>query len=129
MNKSRFSVVLTLAAPFVILALEIPARLQAAPQRKLTVTQSPDQICDSLMSGNKRFIHGKPKTRDIVSRRRSLDKHQHPLVAVLSCSDSRVAPEIVFDQGLGDVFVVRAAGNSSDPIGIGSLEYAVEHLG
>lgn len=81
------------------------------------------------MEGNKRFVAGKPTPREIVSQRQSLEKTQHPLVAVLSCSDSRVPPEVVFDQGLGDLFVVRVAGNSADPIGIGSLEYAVEHLG
>lgn len=81
------------------------------------------------MEGNKRFVDGKLMTRDVISQRRSLEKSQNPLVSVLSCSDSRVAPEIIFDQGLGDLFVVRVAGNSADPIGIGSLEYAVEHLG
>ena len=90
---------------------------------------SADQIWNSLVDGNKRFVKGKPTSHDLVARRRALEKKQHPLVAVLSCSDSRVPPEIVFDQGLGDIFVVRAAGNSADPIGIGSLEYAVEHLG
>jgi carbonic anhydrase len=56
-------------------------------------------------------------------------KTQNPRVAVLSCADSRVPPEIVFDQGLGDLFVVRSAGESADPLAVGSLEYAVEHLG
>ena len=88
-----------------------------------------DDVWNSLVDGNRRFVDGKPQSRDIVSRRRSLEKNQHPLVAVLSCSDSRVPPEVIFDQGLGDLFVVRTAGNSADPLGIGSLEYAVEHLG
>jgi len=90
---------------------------------------SADQIWASLADGNKRFIDGDPKHHDVVSQRRTLEKSQNPLVAVLSCSDSRVPPEVVFDQGLGDLFVVRVAGNSSDPTGLGSLEYAVEHLG
>jgi carbonic anhydrase len=102
---------------------------QPAPHNEVAVAPSADQIWDSLMTGNERFINGKPKTRDIVAQRRSLDKSQRPLVAVLSCSDSRVPPEMIFDQGLGDLFVVHAAGNSGDAIGIGSLEYAVEHLG
>lgn len=92
-------------------------------------TPTADQIWKSLMEGNHRFVTGKPAVRDLVSQRRALEKTQHPLVSVLSCSDSRVAPEIIFDQGLGDLFVIRVAGNSADPIGIGSLEYAVEHLG
>jgi carbonic anhydrase len=90
---------------------------------------SADQIWSSLVEGNRRFMNGKPTSHDLVSQRRTLEKNQHPLVAVLSCSDSRVPPEVVFDQGLGDLFVVRVAGNSADPTGIGSLEYAVEHLG
>lgn len=91
--------------------------------------QSADQVWRSLLEGNKRFIDGKTASHDVVSQRRTLENNQHPLVAILSCSDSRVPPEVVFDQGLGDLFVVRVAGNSADPTGIGSLEYAVEHLG
>jgi carbonic anhydrase len=90
---------------------------------------SAEHIWNSLLSGNKRFIRGTTTSHNVVDRRRALLNKQHPLVAVLSCSDSRVPPEIVFDQGLGDLFVVRSAGNSADPIAIGSLEYAVEHLG
>jgi carbonic anhydrase len=90
---------------------------------------SAEQIWNSLMEGNNRFVEGKPAARDVVSRRRDLEKTQHPFVSVLSCSDSRVPPEVIFDQGLGDLFVIRIAGNSADPIGVGSIEYAVEHLG
>jgi carbonic anhydrase len=90
---------------------------------------SSEQIWTSLALGNQRFVEGKPARHDAVADRRTLQKTQHPLVAVLSCSDSRVPPEAVFDQGLGKLFIVRVAGNSSDPIGVGSLEYAVEHLG
>lgn len=90
---------------------------------------SADQVWSSLVAGNKRFVAGKPKSHSFVSERSALAKDQHPLVAVLSCSDSRVPPEVVFDQSLGNLFVVRVAGSSADPTGIGSLEYAVEHLG
>jgi carbonic anhydrase len=88
-----------------------------------------DEIWADLMKGNERFVAGKPKPRQLVSLRNRLAKSQHPQVAVLACSDSRVAPELLFDQSLGDLFVVRSAGNIADPIGVGSLEYAVEHLG
>jgi carbonic anhydrase len=74
-------------------------------------------------------VDGKGHSQDYVARRAELTQSQHPLVAVLSCSDSRVPPEILFDKGLGDMFVVRTAGNSADALGLGSLEYAVEHLG
>ena len=63
------------------------------------------------------------------NRRTELAKTQHPFAAIVSCSDSRVPPEIVFDQGLGDLFVVRVAGNVINDEGLGSIEYAVDHLG
>jgi carbonic anhydrase len=90
---------------------------------------SPEQIWNSLVEGNQRFVAGKPMARDIVSQRSSLEKTQNPPVSVLSCSDSRLPSEAIFDQGLGDLFVVRIAGNSAEPMGIGSLEFAVRILG
>jgi len=62
-------------------------------------------------------------------RRTELAKSQHPFAAIVSCSDSRVPPEIVFDQGLGDLFIVRVAGNVINDEGLGSIEYTVDHLG
>jgi carbonic anhydrase len=62
------------------------------------------------------------------SRRQELAKGQQPFAVMLSCADSRVAPEIIFDQGLGDIFVVRVAGNIVDPTTLGSIEYGAEHL-
>lgn len=92
--------------------------------------QTPNaQIWGELASGNRRFVDGKSERRDLVTRRKELTKDQHPRVAVLSCADSRVPPELVFDEGLGDLFVVRSAGENADPTAVGSLEYAVEHLG
>lgn len=132
MHDVRNSGLLTFAALFVIAVSVTPAVPQSIIQQESisqTRSQSVDRIWDSLMSGNKRFSEGNVAAHDVVSQRRKLAKDQHPLVAVLSCSDSRVPPETIFDQGLGDLFVVRAAGNSADPIVIGSLEYAVEHLG
>src|SRR5947207_3850110 len=94
------------------------------------LAQSPgSQIWNELASGNRRFMDGKSEARDLVARRKDLAKTQSPRVAVLSCADSRVPPELVFDEGLGDLFVVRSAGGSADPLAVGSLEYAVEHLG
>jgi carbonic anhydrase len=83
----------------------------------------------NLMEGNKRFVVGKLKPRAVVSVRESLAKSQQPKATVLSCSDSRVPPELVFDQTLGDLFVVRAAGNIAGPLGLASMEYAFDHLG
>jgi carbonic anhydrase len=90
---------------------------------------SADQIWNQLVAGNHRFATGKSAPHDLQAQRESLTKTQHPQVAVLSCSDSRVPPELIFDEGLGDLFVVRSAGEDDDAIVIGSLEYAVEHLG
>jgi len=90
---------------------------------------SPQEIWADLVQGNQRFVAGTPKTRGLVSLRNSLAESQHPKVVVLTCSDSRVSPEVLFDQSLGDLFVVRSAGNIADAIGVGSIEYAVEHLG
>src|SRR5258707_4093215 len=91
--------------------------------------RSASEIWADLMEGNRRFVAGKPKARQLVVLRNSLAKDQHPNVVVLACSDSRVSPEILFDKSLGDLFVIRSAGNIADAVGVGSIEYAVEHLG
>jgi carbonic anhydrase len=101
-------------------AAHAPAASQPAP--------SADQVWADLMAGNRRFVAGKPQAHELVSLRRKLSSGQHPNVIVLSCSDSRVSPELVFDQSLGDLFVVRTAGNVADPVGLGSIEYAVDHV-
>lgn len=94
------------------------------------LAQTPtDQVWNELASGNRRFMDGKSESRNLVARRKELAKSQNPRVAVLSCSDSRVPPELVFDEGLGELFVVRSAGENADTLAVGSLEYAVEHLG
>jgi carbonic anhydrase len=82
-----------------------------------------------LVEGNKRFASGKPTHPDeTLERLRELKKGQHPFVIVVSCSDSRVPAELVFDQGLGDIFSIRTAGNIMGDYELGSIEYAVEHL-
>lgn len=91
--------------------------------------RSAEKIWADLMEGNKRFVAGKTKVREYSSLRSKLATGQHPNVIVLTCSDSRVPPELLFDKTLGDLFVVRSAGNVADAIGLGSIEYAVEHLG
>ncbi len=83
-----------------------------------------------LHRGNLRYVKERYATTDIgAARRREVAKGQHPFAVILGCSDSRVPPEIVFDQGLGDLFVVRTAGQAVDDIVIGSIEYAVAELG
>jgi carbonic anhydrase len=89
---------------------------------------SADAVWDGLLAGNKRFMSGKPRAHPLVSLRRKLASGQSPNVIVLSCSDSRVSPELIFDQSLGDLFVVRTAGNIADRVALGSMEYAVAHF-
>ena len=121
--------VLLLLCTFQCSLLLVAQNTTHAPEASRPAKNSADQIWAKLAEGNKRFINNKTLSHNYVSQRHAVAKGQQPKVAVLSCSDSRVPPEILFDQGLGDLFVVRSAGNSADPLGIGSLEYAVEHLG
>ena len=82
-----------------------------------------------MKQGNERFAtHAMTHQNLDEAIRASTSVKQTPFAAIVCCSDSRVAPELVFDQGLGDLFVVRVAGNVVDGNGMGSLEYAVEHL-
>ncbi len=84
----------------------------------------------SLKEGNERFVTGSLSNKDsYIEDRKKLCEGQHPFAVVLCCSDSRVVPEIIFDQKLGDLFVIRNAGNIVDEEVLGSIEYAVEHLG
>jgi carbonic anhydrase len=84
---------------------------------------------DKLTAGNERFVSGHPVHPDeTLDRIRELKKGQNPFVVVISCSDSRLPPELIFDQGLGDVFSIRTAGNVIGDYELGSIEYAVEHL-
>ncbi len=89
------------------------------------------EALERLREGNRRFASGDRRGPERCSptRREELVAHQTPFAVILGCSDSRVPPEIVFDQGLGDLFVVRVAGNIATPSQIDSIEYAVEHLG
>ena len=83
-----------------------------------------------LMSGNKRYVIAKQLHSNLTSERRAeLKDGQCPIAIILGCSDSRVPPELIFDQGLGDLFVVRVAGNILDDVVLGSIEYATSHLG
>ena len=90
----------------------------------------PAEAISKLKEGNGRYTSGNLQhPGQTIERRAELAKTQHPFAAVLSCSDSRVPPEIVFDQGLGDLFIVRVAGNVINDEGLGSIEYSVDHLG
>jgi len=89
----------------------------------------PDEALARLMSGNARYAEGfAGHPNGDAPRRVAVAQTQRPFAVILACADSRVAPELIFDQGLGDLFVVREAGNVVDDHALGSIEYAVEHL-
>lgn len=95
--------------------------------------QNADEALQALMEGDKRFVNSLKKSPGrSAERRKEVAAGQNPFVAILACADSRVAPEILFDQGIGDLFVVRVAGNIVNPTNYGiqgSLEFGVLALG
>ena len=95
-----------------------------------TPSIAPDEALSRLKAGNERFAHSKVSTgKPVAARRAKTAQEQHPFAIIIGCADSRTAPEIIFDQSIGDLFVVRTAGNLVDDYALGSIEYAVEHLG
>lgn len=111
-----------------VLTLLLP--LAAAAEHGGAPTASPEAVLQRLKDGNTRFAAGKAThPNGSVARRKELAKGQKPNAVIYGCADSRVPPELVFDGGLGDLFVVRVAGNVANPADLGSVEYAAEHLG
>ncbi len=98
---------------------------------ELTHAMAADDSLGRLMEGNHRFAANRLNLRRCgeMGFRCSLVAGQEPFAIILACSDSRVPPEIIFDMALGEIFVVRVAGNIANPVVIGSIEYAAEHLG
>ncbi len=92
---------------------------------------SPSEALERLQQGNRRFVDGERGADELTgpARRSEVAGDQQPFAIVLGCSDSRVPAEIVFDQGLGDLFVIRVAGNVVAPSQIGSVEFAAEYFG
>lgn len=91
------------------------------------ITSGEDAL-NILKSGNKRYLLQKKRTYDNKADRQALVNGQQPVAVVLCCADSRVPPELIFDQKLGDIFTIRNAGNIVDQTVLGSIEYAVGHL-
>src|SRR5690606_36134554 len=90
---------------------------------------TPDAALERLLQGNARYVGGASQPADYSANRAARALSQRPIAAILSCSDSRVSPELAFDQGPGDLFVVRVAGNFVNDDGLASLEYGVKFLG
>ncbi len=100
---------------------------------KMTVeyTVSADEAVEKLKLGNEKYLQSRTSSGDISpeARRETCENGQKPYAVIVTCSDSRVIPESIFSAGIGDLFVIRVAGNVMDDHQLGSIEYAVEHLG
>jgi carbonic anhydrase len=90
---------------------------------------TPAKALEMLKQGNKRFVSGKLKKRDLLAQVKQTSKGQFPFAAIVSCLDSRTMPEYMFDQGIGDIFVARVAGNFVNDDILGSLEFATKLAG
>ena len=102
-----------------------PLRAAEPPSPDAQNAIPPAEALDRLMQGNARYAAGECECKDFSVGRAARVRRQYPIAAILGCSDSRVSPELLFDQGPGDLFVVRLAGNFLDDDGFASLEYAV----
>lgn len=108
----------------------VPAALVWRHHAPEAVANESSGTLEALLAGNTRFVTGEMKHfHQTVERRSEVAMGQKPFAVIVGCADSRVPPELVFDQGLGDLFVVRCAGNALGDAAMGSIEYAVEHLG
>ena len=106
----------------------MPMSEQGSSSQPQALPATPVEIWEDLLQGNQRFQAGQQTPRELVQRRTELAGGQHPKVIVLCCADSRVCPSLIFDKSLGDLFVIRTAGNVADPVALGSIEYAAEVL-
>jgi carbonic anhydrase len=121
MKLHRGNLTLTLAVVFTswVIAADPPA-----------TSVSADDALARLKTGNERFASSKVSSgKPVAARRAETAQDQHPFAIVVGCADSRTAPEIIFDQSIGDLFVIRTAGNLVDDYALGSIEYAVGNLG
>ena len=113
-----------------IIALTLLVTTISCSNQETTSPSNKNQTpLEKLVAGNQRFLEEK-SIHPHQNKKSVLDNQngQHPFAVILTCSDSRVPPEILFDQGIGDLFVIRNAGNLISDIELGSIEYAVEHL-
>lgn len=102
---------------------------QIARAQPVSAASTPDAALNLLFEGNARYVANQPRERDFSAGRASRALGQAPFAAILACADSRSSPELAFDQGPGDLFVVRVAGNFVTPDGLGSLEFGAAVLG
>ncbi len=127
---SRRGLVKALGTTAAGLAVASPAfaKKAKAPPPKPQNVVSPDEALDLLKAGNARYVAGVAKRHDFKHEREPLTLGQNPYAAILSCADSRIAPEYAFDAARGDLFVCRVAGNFANDESVASFEYAVSVL-
>lgn len=111
----------------IVLAFATIGDAQTTKEEQSALT--PDKVLADLMAGNARFVSGKPHAHDIKGSLTKSAAGQYPKAVILSCLDSRVPVELVFDQGIGDIFVGRVAGNIADEDMIGSMEFGTKAAG
>jgi carbonic anhydrase len=119
---------LRLIALSLILCLTAGAQEAPKPAAAATAAQpgpTPEMFWNALMTGNRQYVAGKLTYDKLADERRLFANSQYPPMTILSCSDSRISPELVFNQSIGALFVVRTAGNIADTIGLASIEYAI----
>ncbi|HEX2122659.1 MAG TPA: carbonic anhydrase [Thermoanaerobaculia bacterium] len=107
----------------VLICSPLLAQQTTPPAAEPSITA--DQLWSALMTGNKVYVAGSITYSDLEAEREQLKDHQTPPITVLACSDSRVPPELIFNQSLGALFVVRTAGNVVDDFGLASIEFAI----
>ena len=105
------------------------APISMAQAQPVAAADTPDAALKLLIEGNERYVSNQPRERDFSAGRASRTLGQAPFAAILGCADSRISPELAFDQGPGDLFVVRVAGNFVTTDGLGSLEFGAAVLG
>src|SRR5262245_34795452 len=110
-------------------SLFVASLVSAARAQPVRAADTPDAALKLLVEGNARYVANEPREGDFSAGRASRSAGQAPFAAILGCADSRVSPELAFDQSPGDLFVVRVAGNFVTDSGLGSLEYGAAVLG
>lgn len=125
MGTAALGVAATAAAPLTAAFAAPPPGTAVPAPPSLT----PDAVLEALKRGNRQFLAGGTIAPDLAGRRRlEIARAQYPIGVLVSCSDSRVPPELLFGRGLGELFIIRNAGNTIDTVAMGSLEYAVAEL-
>jgi carbonic anhydrase len=130
MTKTHFSILLLFAA-FLGSALTLTSVTANDHSHATANSVSPQEAIALLKTGNARFV-ATQSVHPHIDHDRIVDTEtngQHPFVTILACSDSRVPLDMIFDQGIGDIFAIRVAGNVNGPAQLGSIEYGMEHTG